>query len=73
MASYEVKSEITGTVCKVTVNIGDHVAEDDPLVFVESMKMEIPVVAAPGESEVEIRVAEGDSIGEGDITAILEA
>ncbi|TMS57366.1 biotin/lipoyl-binding carrier protein [Imbroritus primus] len=72
MATYEVKSEITGTVCKVTVNIGDHVAEDDPLVFVESMKMEIPVVAPRGGRVTEIRVAEGDSIGEGDVTAILE-
>ena len=58
MASYEVKSEITGTVCKVTVNVGDHVAEDDPLVFVESMKMEMPL-AAPGAGRIAARHALG--------------
>lgn len=72
MATYEVKSEITGTVCKVTVNVGDHVAEDDPIVFVESMKMEIPVAAPRGGRVVEIRVTEGASIGEGDVAAVLE-
>jgi acetyl-CoA carboxylase biotin carboxyl carrier protein len=72
MATYEVKSEITGTVCKLAANIGDNVSEDDPLVFVESMKMEIPVSAPRAGRVVEIRVAEGDSIGEGDVAAVLE-
>lgn len=72
MATYEVKSEITGTVCKVTASIGDQVSEDDPVLFVESMKMEIPVTAPRNGRIVEIRVAEGDSISEGDVTAILE-
>jgi len=73
MATVEVKSEITGTVRKIVVEVGDRVGEDEPLVILESMKMEIPV-AAPEDGEVkEIKVAEGDTITEGTVVAVLEA
>ncbi len=43
MARVEIESEVTGKVWKVEVGVGDHVAEGDILVILESMKMEIPV------------------------------
>ena len=43
MARYPVESEVTGTVWKVEVEVGDSVTEGDVLVILESMKMEIPV------------------------------
>jgi acetyl-CoA carboxylase biotin carboxyl carrier protein len=71
MAEIRVRSEIAGSVWKVEVEIGARVAEEDPLVILESMKMEIPVVA-PGAGVVrEIRVKEGDPVAEGDVVVIL--
>ncbi len=45
MADLRVRSEIAGSVWKIEVAVGDTVAEDDPLVILESMKMEIPLLA----------------------------
>jgi acetyl-CoA carboxylase biotin carboxyl carrier protein len=42
---HKVRSEITGSVWKVEVAVGQTVAEGDTLVIVESMKMEIPISA----------------------------
>jgi acetyl-CoA carboxylase biotin carboxyl carrier protein len=71
MADIRVRSEISGSVWKIEVRIGDRVAEEEPLMILESMKMEIPLLA-PGAGVVkEIRFAEGDAIAEGDIAVIL--
>lgn len=70
--STEVKSEITGKVWKVEAAPGDSLSEDDPIIILESMKMEIPI-AAPGEGKVvEILVSEEDVVNEGDVVAIFE-
>ena len=45
MAIVDVKAEITGSVWKIVVKVGDRVTEDQPLVILESMKMEIPLMA----------------------------
>jgi acetyl-CoA carboxylase biotin carboxyl carrier protein len=72
MGRCEVRSEITGRVWKVEAQPGDHVALDEPIVVVESMKMEIPIPApAPGRV-AEIRVAEKDPVEEGQIVAVLD-
>ena len=44
MAS-EVLSEVTGTVWKVEMAVGDTVQEGDVIMILESMKMEIPIEA----------------------------
>ncbi len=41
----EVRAEMVANVWKVVVTEGDQVAEGDTLVILESMKMEIPVLA----------------------------
>jgi biotin carboxyl carrier protein len=71
MANVDVKSEITGVVCKVVVAVGDAVGEFDPIVLVESMKMEIPVAAPKAGRITAIHVREGDMIAEGDSAATL--
>jgi biotin carboxyl carrier protein len=71
MAEIRVRSEIAGSVWKIEVAIGDTVAEDDPLVILESMKMEIPLLAPQSGVVREILVAEGEPIAEGDIAVIL--
>jgi biotin carboxyl carrier protein len=48
------------------------VAEGDDLVILESMKMEIPVVAPATGTVSEMRVAEEDRISEGDVVAVID-
>jgi acetyl-CoA carboxylase biotin carboxyl carrier protein len=72
MGKLEAKSEVSGSVWKIEVTAGQRVAEGDVLMLIESMKMEIPVVAeAPG-TVVSIVVAEADAIVEGQVVAILD-
>ena len=71
MAEIRVRSEIAGAVWKIAVAIGDAVAEEDPLVILESMKMEIPLLAPRAGVVTAILVAEGEVIAEGDIAVIL--
>lgn len=71
MAKQEIQSEITGTVWKIQVTAGDSVMEEDTIMILESMKMEIPVLAPRAGVIAEILVAEGDAISEGQAVAIL--
>ncbi len=72
MARSTVKTEITGKVWKVTATKGQRLAEDDAIVILESMKMEIPVPAPLDCTIVDIVVAEGDTVTEGDVIAYIE-
>lgn len=65
MSQEFILSEITGTVWKIVVAVGDLVDEDDELMLLESMKMEIPVFATAAGMIEEILVTEGSSITEG--------
>jgi biotin carboxyl carrier protein len=71
MAELRVRSEIAGSVWKIEVAIGDTVAEDDPLLILESMKMEIPLLSPRAGVVKEILVAEGEPIAEGIVAVIL--
>jgi acetyl-CoA carboxylase biotin carboxyl carrier protein len=46
MARIEIESDVTGTVWKIEVEIGAKVTEGQTLIILESMKMEIPVLAS---------------------------
>jgi acetyl-CoA carboxylase biotin carboxyl carrier protein len=72
VADVRVKSEITGKVWQIEARVGQKVAEEDPIVILESMKMEIPVGAPVGGTVKEILVAEGDVVQEGQDVAILD-
>lgn len=73
MAVIDVKTEITGNVWKIVANVGDQIDEDEPIMILESMKMEIPVAAPEPGKILEILVAEGDTVTEGTVVAKLEA
>jgi len=68
----EVRAEMVANVWKVVVSEGDQVAEGDELVVLESMKMEIPVVADADGTVTALKVAEGDVVQEGDLIAVIE-
>ena len=68
----DVEAQIAGNVWKIEKAIGDDLAEEDVILIIESMKMEIPVEAPCSGRLAEIRVAEGESIEEGSILAVIE-
>lgn len=68
----EIKAHITGVVFQITTKPGDRVQAGDPVIVLESMKMEIPVEAPRAGSVKEIRVNEGQTVQEGETVALLE-
>jgi biotin carboxyl carrier protein len=68
----EVRAEITANVWQVRVEVGQHVDVGDELVILESMKMEIPVVAPIAGTVTEIAVKPDDQIKEGDLVAVID-
>lgn len=72
MALYELKSEITGSLWKLVKSPGDTVVEDEPIMILESMKMEIPIVFDGNGTVKEILVQEGESVSEGQVVAVIE-
>ncbi len=68
----EVRAEITANVWQVRVEVGAHVDVGDELVVLESMKMEIPVVAPVAGTVTEIAVEPDTSIKEGDLVVVID-
>ena len=65
----EIRAEMVANVWKVVAAQGDRVDDGDTLVILESMKMEIPVLAEAAGTVTSIHVAEGDVVQEGDLIA----
>ena len=68
----EVRAEIVASVLEVVVSKGDQIGAGDILVLLESMKMEIPVLAEFGGTVTEVSVAVGDVIQAGDLIAVVD-
>ena len=68
----DIKSEISGKVWKIEAGPGTDVEEDDPIIILESMKMEIPVAALRDGKVTEILVAEEELVEEGQVVARME-
>jgi biotin carboxyl carrier protein len=68
---HKVRSEITGSVWKVEVAVGQSVSEGETLVIVESMKMEIPISAPAAGVVTEIFVTEGEPVADDQIVLHL--
>ena len=65
----EISAEMVANVWKVVAAEGDHVDDGDTLVILESMKMEIPVLADSAGTVTTMHVGEGDVVQEGDLIA----
>ncbi len=65
----EIRAEMVANVWKVVAAEGDHVDDGDTLVILESMKMEIPVLAESAGTVTTMQVAEGNVVQEGDLIA----
>ena len=73
MARIEVKSEITGTVWQLKAQPGDKVESGDVLIVIESMKMEITVLAPRDGVVHEVLCAEGQPVTAGQPLVLLSA
>jgi acetyl-CoA carboxylase biotin carboxyl carrier protein len=66
-----IRAELVATVLQVNTSIGDQVRPTDMLVLLDSMKMEIPVLADSTGTVASILVAAGDTVREGDVLATV--
>jgi len=67
----EIKALLPGNVWKIVANPGQSVNEGDVILILESMKMEIDVVAPKGGVIKSINVATNDKVVEGQVVAVL--
>ncbi len=65
-------ADMVANVWKVVVAQGDEVSEGDILVILDSMKMEIPVLAEVDGTVTDIVVTEGDVVNAGDLIVVVE-
>ncbi|GAA1812034.1 biotin/lipoyl-binding carrier protein [Nocardioides marinus] len=64
-------ADMVANVMSVSVAPGDHVAVGDTVALLESMKMEIPVIAERAGTVTAVKVATGDVVQEGDVLLAL--
>ncbi len=72
MAQEIVEVPITGKITSVEVKVGDVVQEGDVICFIESMKMENPILAPVAGTITEIKVSAGQVVETGNLIATLE-
>lgn len=69
--SVEVTASVPGKVFKVEASAGQAVKAGDPIIILEAMKMEIPVVAPQDGTVAGINVSVGDAVESGDVLATM--
>lgn len=67
----DVCSNMTGTILKILVNVGDKVSENQDVVAIESMKMEMMVPSSLTGTVAEVKVAPDDFVQEGQVLLVL--
>jgi acetyl-CoA carboxylase biotin carboxyl carrier protein len=68
----QITAELAGNVWKILKAAGQSLARDETLMILESMKMEIPVVAPRAGTVTRLHVKEGDAVQEGQLLAELD-
>ena len=73
MAKVEAKSEVSGSVWQIVAKVGQRIEPGETIMIIESMKMEIPVIAERAGTIQKFLVDEKAAIAEGQTVAILSA
>ena len=68
----KVEATTTGKIWKVLTSVGATVEADDVLGIIESMKMEIPIMAPRAGKVTLVKMKEGDAVTEGQTVAEIE-
>ena len=69
--SVEVSASVPGKVFKIPASVGDQLKAGDPVIILESMKMEIPVVAPQDGTVASINVGTGEQVESGTLLATM--
>jgi biotin carboxyl carrier protein len=72
MPEIKIVTEVAGRVCALPIDVGASVGDGDEVVFVEAMKMELPVSSPASGKLKSILVKLDDVVAEGQVLAILE-
>jgi biotin carboxyl carrier protein len=72
MAKEIVEAPITGTIISIEVKVGDKVEEGDVLLYIESMKMENPIMAPVNGKVTEIQVTVKQVVETGKTLVVIE-
>jgi acetyl-CoA carboxylase biotin carboxyl carrier protein len=69
--AHEVVAEMVANVLTLVAEPGTALEAGDTILILESMKMEIPVLAEAGGTLLDLRVVPGDVVQEGDVLAVV--
>ncbi len=72
MAQEIIEVPITGKIVSVECKTGDTVQEGDVICYIESMKMENPILAPVTGTVTDIKVTKGQVVETGNLIAIIE-
>ena len=73
MAEIKIKTEVAGRVCSIPAEPGASITSGDEIMFVEAMKMEIPVTAPSAGRLKSVLVKIDEVVAEEQVVAIIEA
>ena len=71
MSEIRVEAIVTGVVWKIEKQVGESVQAGEVIMILESMKMEIPIVAPAAGTLKRLAVQEGQSVTEGEVVTVL--
>ena len=72
MSQEIVEVPITGKILSIEVKVGDEVQEGDVVCYIESMKMENPILAPRSGTIVKLELSAGQVVEAGQLVCILE-
>lgn len=72
MAQEIIEVPITGKIIGIEVKVGDKVKEGDVICYIESMKMENPILTPVTGTVTKIEVSVGQVVETGNLIAIIE-
>jgi len=73
MPEIKVVTEVAGRVCALPAVVGGPIGSGDDLLFVEAMKMEIPIASPAAGTLTSLLVKLDDIVAEGQVVAIVAA
>ena len=72
MTRKEILSEVSGKVWKIEAREGAEIGEEEPVMIIDSMKMEIPILTTESGRIIELLVKEDDPVTEGQVVATID-
>lgn len=68
----EIRASMAGSIWKIHVTVGEQVKAGQEVIILESMKMEIPIIAEKAGTVTSLKLSEGDFVNESDVIILIE-